>query len=355
MPGAMSNRSLFALLLLGLCGVAFAGLLAGCDPVTLDDYSPPAPVKKADQPLPDMAQPPPPPDLSPVPDLVQLPDLTCGAQQFQLERIPPNVMLVLDRSGSMGQSIDGASATKKWDDLKVALGQLVTNYDTLVRFGVSLYSADGDCLPGNIDSAPADKNGMNVLGKVNAASPGGNTPTAGTLAAVLASGAVSDATRQDVVVLATDGIPNCADTDVEGKIQALYNVNVKTYVIGVGTGTASNPDLLNAWAVAGHTDRAGTTKYYQTNSQADLKAAFDAIALGLVSCTFKMSAPVPDPNQVYVFDNGVPVPNDPVDGFTYDAMGPTVTLNGAACAALKANPMNDVKVQYGCAIPPPVP
>jgi hypothetical protein len=67
-----------------------------------------------------------------------------------------------------------------------------------------------------------------------------------------------------------------------------------------------------------------------------------------------MSAPVPDPNQVYVFDNGVAVPNDPVNGFSYDAAGPTVTLNGAACDALKASPMSDIKVQYGCAVPPPV-
>jgi hypothetical protein len=351
----MSNRSLVTLLILGIAGVACAGLLAGCDPMTFDDGTPPpAPAHKADQVQPDMAQAPPPPDLSPVPDLVQIPDLTCGAQQFQLERIPPNVMLILDRSGSMGDSIDGTSATTKWDDLKAALSQLVNNYDALVRFGVSLFSSDNDCGPGMVASMPADKNGMAVLAKVAAASPGGNTPTAGTLAAVLASGAVSDATRQNVVVLATDGLPNCSDTDVQSKIAALYAVNVKTYVIGVGTGTASDPALLNSWAVAGHTDRPGATKYYQTNSQADLKAAFDAVAGGLVSCVFKMSAPVPDPNQVYVFDNGTPVANDPVNGFTYDASGPTVTLNGAACDALKANPMNDVKVQYGCAIPPPV-
>jgi hypothetical protein len=351
----MTNRALVTLLLLGMAGVACAGLLAGCGPIELDGGAPPKPVAgKSDQPLPDMAQPAPPPDLLPVPDLTELPDLTCGGMQFDLERIPPNVMLVLDRSGSMGNSIDGVSATKKWDDLKAALNQLVTNYDTLVRFGVSLYSSDNDCAPGKVDSAPADKNGMTVLAKVTAASPSGNTPTAGTLAAVLASGAVADATRDNVVVLATDGIPNCTDTDVEGKIQALYAAKVKTYVIGVGTGTASDPGLLNAWAVAGHTDRAGTTKYYQTNSPADLKAAFDAVAGGLVSCSFKMSAMAPDPSQVYVFENGAPVANDPVDGFTYDDSVPGFTLHGASCNALNANPMNQIQVQYGCAIPPPV-
>jgi hypothetical protein len=351
----MTNRSLVAMLLFGLAGVCVAGLLGGCDPTTIDDGSVPKPAKKADQPLPDLAQPPAPPDLAPMPDLAEPPpDMTCGGMQFQLERIPPNVFLVLDRSGSMGDPISATSTTAKWDDLKAALSQLVTNYDALVRFGLSMFSSNNNCSAGLIDSMPADKNGMTVLAKVSAASPGGNTPTAATLAAVLASGAVTDASRDNVVVLATDGLPNCTDTDVQGKIAALYAAKVKTYVIGVGDGTASDPTLLNAWAVAGHTDRAGTTKYYQTNSQADLKAAFDAVAGGVVSCTFKMSAMVPDPNQVYVFENGTPVPNDPTNGFTYDDAGPTVTLHGTSCDSLKANPKNNVQVQYGCAIPPPI-
>ena len=42
------------------------------------------------------------------------------------------------------------------------------------------------------------------------------------------------------------------------------------------------------------------------------------------------------------------------NGFTYEDMGPTVTLHGTACDQLKANPKNTVQVQYGCAIPPPI-
>ena len=94
---------------------------------------------------------------------------------------------------------------------------------------------------------------------------------------------------------------------------------MKTYVIGIGDGTASIPTLLNSWADAGHTARTGATHYYQTNSPADLKAAFDAIVGGIVSCDFKMSQTAPDPTLITVTENGSAVSPSPTNGYTYDA------------------------------------
>src|SRR3981189_236721 len=45
----------------------------------------------------------------------------CGAMEFALARVAPNVMLVADRSGSMNQAIASGSATSKWTDLKNAV------------------------------------------------------------------------------------------------------------------------------------------------------------------------------------------------------------------------------------------
>jgi hypothetical protein len=64
----------------------------------------------------------------------------CGAMDFQLTRVPPNVMLVIDRSGSMGNSIGGGSATTKWTDLKNAVSSLVTHYDSEMRLGAAIFS-----------------------------------------------------------------------------------------------------------------------------------------------------------------------------------------------------------------------
>lgn len=280
-------------------------------------------------------------------------DASCGGMQFELARVPPNVMLVLDRSGSMGDSIGGGSATSKWTDLKNAISGLVQSYDSQVRLGVSLFSSDGNCAPGQITPYAAN-NGSTVMSKINGDSPGGNTPTAATLQAVLTSGLLNDPTRENVVVLATDGLPNCNDVDVTSRITALYNAtpSVKTYVIGVGDDTASNPGLLNQWADAGHTAQTGATHYFQTGSPAALKNAFDTIVNGVVSCTFKMGMKAPDPSLLYVWSNGVQVPADPNNGYTYDDNGPTVTLHGASCDQLKNNPSTKVQVVYGCPSPP---
>jgi hypothetical protein len=291
----------------------------------------------------------------PTPDMAQG-DASCGGMAFALTRVPPNVMLVLDRSGSMGQSIGGGSATTKWTDLKNAVQSLVTNYDAQVRLGDSIFSSDGNCGAGNIRlTAPA--NGSAVMTELNSAGPNGNTPTAATLAKVQQSGMLNDATRDNVVVLATDGLPNCGDTDVVGKITALYNAtpSVKTYVIGVGDGTASDPTALDSWADAGHTAQTGAaTKYYQANSPNDLKTAFDTIVGSVVSCKFSLSSAPPDAQQLYVWLNGVQVPVDAANGYTYDPAGPSVTLNGTTCAQLKANPNDKVQVIYGCPAPPPI-
>ncbi|MEO6954830.1 MAG: VWA domain-containing protein, partial [Polyangia bacterium] len=280
----------------------------------------------------------------------------CGGQQFSVTRVQPNVFLVIDRSGSMGDPISDSSNTSKWNDMKGAVSALVTGFDSQIRLGMSLFNSDGDCGAGKVDTALGPMNGATIDAELTATQPGGNTPTAATLAAIATGANLSDPTRDNIVVLATDGLPNCGDTDVAGKIDALYNMtpSVKTYVIGVGDGTSSDPDLLNSWAVAGHTDRSGGTKYYQSNSSADLQTAFQTIAGGIVSCTFALSSTPPDPTQLYVYLNQTPVAADPTNGFSYSDSPAQITLNGSACDTLKNDSTQKLGVVYGCPGQPPI-
>lgn len=326
-PPSMTKRMLFAVV-----------LLVGCGAQTPEIENPPGAEREQDP-------------LDPGPSPADMGggggDASCGSAQFAIERVPPNVMLVVDRSGSMGDPISDGSTTTKWSDTKTALTQLVNDYDALLRLGITLYSSDGNCAAGEVtDYAPA--NGKTVLQKLDAKRPGGNTPTARTLTKVLKEGKLDDPTRENYVVLVTDGLPNCGDVNVKGKIDDLRTAGVKTFVIGVGDGTASNPLLLNQWAEAGGTARPGSTKYYQTNSQTELKAAFDAIGGGIASCTFKLMEVPPDPSKLFVFSNGQLVPNDPADGFSYDAASNAITLNGATCDQLKKDAQTKIQVVYGC-------
>jgi hypothetical protein len=280
-------------------------------------------------------------------------DMNCGGMQFALQRVPPNVMLILDRSGSMKQPISNNSQTSKWQDLQSAMDTVLTQFDGQIRFGADLFADPGqnsNCAAGQIAVPVGPNHGAQIKNTISATSPGSETPTAATFDVVIQKGMLNDATRDNVVVLATDGQPNCNDTDVTSRITTLYNSkpSVKTYVIGVGSDTASNPTLLDAWAVAGHTDKNVEPKYYQANSPQDLQNAFTTIAGGVVSCTFLMGQAPPDPTQLYVWEDGKAVPADPNNGYTYDPNGPSVTLHGASCDQLKANTMTKVQVVYGC-------
>jgi len=232
----------------------------------------------------------------------------------------------------------------------------VGGFDSQMRLGMSLFNRDGDCAPGIIDATLAPTNGANVMGKLSATSPGGNTPTAATLDYVRQHAVLNDPTRPNIVLLATDGLPNCGDTDVTGKIEALYNAtpSVKTFVVGVGSETSSNPGLLNAWADAGHTARPGSTHYFQSSSATELADAFQTIANGIVSCTFSLSDAPPDPSQLFVWMGGVQVPLDAVNGYNYFDSPPSVTLNGAMCDQLKTDPTKKVQIVYGCPSAPPI-
>src|SRR5262249_7984470 len=176
--------------------------------------------------------------------------------EFALARVPPNVMLVLDRSGSMKYAITAGSATSKWTDLKNAIAALVTGYDAQMRLGATLFSSDGACAANTIDVPVAAGAGAAINTKLGITGPTGDTPTAVALDTVISKGLLNDPTRPNYVVLATDGIPTCGETFdmVTARIKTLYTAtpSVKTFVIGIGDGTVSDPTALNTWADAGH-------------------------------------------------------------------------------------------------------
>src|SRR6185503_8243900 len=96
---------------------------------------------------------------------------------------------------------------------------------------------------------------LSKLATLTDANIGGNTPTNDTLKAELGAAAgLADATKANYVLLMTDGEPNCGGDEkaVQATIAQLYaqTPSVRTFVVGIGDGTSSNPGALNKWAEA---------------------------------------------------------------------------------------------------------
>jgi len=281
----------------------------------------------------------------------------CGQQTFPLSinALEPNVMLVVDDSGSMKEML-GTQA--KWDVLKAAVVQLVSRYDGKVNWGLSIFpdpSSNDSCAPGKVDIPVGPGNKMSIVSRIQPMTLndiGGSTPTETTLQAIAKNGGLNDATRANYVLLMTDGLPTCnQDGRVTPQITAMYRARptIRTFVVGIGDGTNSDPTELNAWADAGHTARTGAaTKYYQANDVNQLQSAFDSIIAGIASCNYQLTSPPSDPNLLVPYLDAAPVPNDPKNGFTYDAAAKTITFNGTSCDKLKTGAVTKVEFIYGC-------
>ena len=62
----------------------------------------------------------------------------CGGEQLDLTYVPPNFIIVLDRSCSMDATPAGATQTK-WTSAVVALRQLLNMYPTEIDWGLTLF------------------------------------------------------------------------------------------------------------------------------------------------------------------------------------------------------------------------
>jgi hypothetical protein len=290
-------------------------------------------------------------------------DPGCGKMTFPIGTMKsePNVMMVVDESGSMTDTVPGTNMSK-WDSLEMAVQSLLSKYDGAVNWGLSVFPHPGgggnSCTPGQVDVPVGPNNSTKILGilsMLNNNNIGGNTPTEQTLAAVAQGGGLGDHTHNNYVLLMTDGLPNCG-SDGQGVQQQIANLygtapSVKTFVVGIGDGTQSNPQTLNNWATAGHTARMGSPLYYQANNVTDLQNAFGEIAGVIASCTYQLGQKPDDPSLLTTYLGGKAVPIDPNNGVTYDPGSTSIIFHGSACDQVKSGAAASVDVVYGCPSP----
>ncbi len=297
----------------------------------------------------------------------------CDEQLFQASAaVPPRILLVVDKSGSMEEPAVGYAGSK-WDGAVSALSSVVTSLSSDIDFGLMLYP-DGNasfnvCREGAIDVGVSSSSAADIVEELEDASPGGGTPTAATLEeAKDRLDDLPDAGGARVVVLATDGGPNCNGSlnpnacrcvhdgqctdsrnclDEDNAVSAASALNAAGYsvfVIGI-PGSENFSDVLDDLAEAGGTALPGANKFYQANDSAQLASSLENIASRVATCRFDLSAPVSDVADVTVSVGSAGVPHDPGRTNGWDLVdGDTIELFGAACDALLGTPAN---VQVG--------
>lgn len=296
-------------------------------------------------------------------------DSGCGLQEEEIGLVslgdPPDLLIVLDRSGSMTSPIQifppNPFGPTRWTVMRDALKDVVMQTENNIRWGLSVFPTDNDCGVSAGTQDPIDiGNYSDIAGWLDGNSPNGNTPAHLGLQEALAyynTIPINPAGRY--VLFATDGVPNCDDVDMDpdGKtlaaVTALANAGIKTYVIGFGDPLGLDVQLLNDAATNGQTPRAGGPPYYyEATDAASLQMALDAISGGVIvpSCEYALDSAPPDPDAVTVKVNGMVVPRSTnhTNGWDYHPDASTITFFGSYCTDIESGAVTEVEFFFGC-------
>jgi Mg-chelatase subunit ChlD len=273
----------------------------------------------------------------------------CETLNARADPQTPEVLIVLDRSGSM--------AGERWDRVIAAIDDLTAAFPEY-HFGLAMYPSVGEelaCKPGKLDVAP-DQGTAQAIHDVlfdpaaRAIQDQGYTPTSSTLrtAESFLSG-ILDNPRERYVLLVTDGQPNCnaagptnATDDLPATLTALTDLKEKgiaTYVFGYLTEALATS--MNQMAVAG-----GTGAHYAVEDEATILDAFASIEDALAPCTFALEESVQGVEFVRVKLDGEELSYD-ADGFSM-ADGRTVELGAASCAIMRDGASHSIEVVVEC-------
>jgi hypothetical protein len=316
----------------------------------------------------------------------------CAQTSVELSTEIPNVLLLVDRSGSM--SADLEADVSRWVSLRTSLIDpttgLVPSVDGTVNLGLALYTGpdrgrvgledtatepdpdyvETEVCPYLVEVPIAANNGPAIQAAYLPAEirsgSWGSTPTGESVEAVLPQLTGLDATLypgRKVIVLATDGEPDlCEDNnDEEGgrarslaAVEAAFAAGVTTFVISVGDDVGENHLRELANLGQGFTVDDAMDRFYRAADTASLAQAFEDIVNGVRSCTFTLDGMVTgDGHDGSVTIDGMAVVQNDPNGWRLN--GPSeVELLGTSCDAVKMGDHSiDVAFPCGVVIPNP--
>lgn len=138
----------------------------------------------------------------------------CKIESHLPDRLPPDILIVLDKSGSMAESVSNKmgcnlpGCQNKWVQVTGAINTVVAATDTTVSWGLKYFATDDQCgVTAGAEVPIAVANHAPIMASIQATTPTSRTPThAGVNAAVEYLKTLKDAAPK-YIVLATDGSP----------------------------------------------------------------------------------------------------------------------------------------------------
>jgi len=292
----------------------------------------------------------------------------CGNQIHQIVTAAPNIYFVLDASGSMAESV---GTSTRYERVRFAAIDMVRRLGPLINVGAALFPLDatnsdachvgGEVLSLRPGDPVSDKLGPTAFAfsEATIVKPSGGTPTTATLEVLLPK--LSAAKGKTILVLATDGAPNCnpnvscggsAPESCLDRQQAIMAVSafaeagVQVYVVGI-PGSEGAADVLDELALAGGAPQLAPPFYYKVGDFDDLGAVLGSIAARVISCEFDLVQPPPDEGYTNVYLDQKVLPYDSVDGWIWKAPS-VIELVGEACQKLKNGQVRQVQIVSGC-------
>lgn len=310
----------------------------------------------------------------------------CDESQFGVKPIAPNVVLVLDKSGSMvafpagvwdGDGDPDTPAVTRWSSLHRALAAVIGKYS--VNLGTKLFpaqaaknSGDGQaCLvdagvevPVNPTNKDAILAGIPAQDDVSLA---GATPMATALASALDHLGGLDPAAPRALVLVTNGAANCATEAVGPELFEVYDEQVHaivadawtangipSHVVGIAVADVMSPnaedgvpdginlvDKLDALAIEGGRPAPGVEKFHNVTTEVELIEALSLVLFDTLSCVLPLTdePAFPDDTDVVVAGAKLPRITDCTseDGWRYSNAPPYTAIEvcGKPCYDLK--------------------
>jgi hypothetical protein len=321
----------------------------------------------------------------------------CGGSKLKASPQPVNVVVLLDRSLSMNTALSATEPKTRWQAMREALNTALSGVQDRISFGLKLFpDSAAECSVTKPGLAVEVGLGASAVASIDqaigAATPAGGTPVASALAQLLDYYASVDAgtlVGDKVVLLATDGAPNCNSgqtceqsacianienpsqpqnicqfdpaqcldtTETVAKVKALYDEGIRTVVLGIpGTEYPQYQGVLNQMAAAGGlANQDPGYDYYPVSADAGLqglKTTLETITKGLIkSCRLQLTSVPHELGLLNVQVDGREIPQSGADGWEIDqsTSPPTVVLKGTTCQSIETQGAESVDVVYGC-------